>query len=191
MGSLGSWQLYPTMHLLVLFKIICLVILWHIARTKIWRFSIEQPAVAACAVLVILCILDTPHFGDLHFHTCELSFVKKNRFLQFCCKILSLRFTLFFCKIFWTEKQKPKPLLHWMYEFLENLRLDTPYFGHPSYWRHFICKQRFAAFHPDIFQGLVEESEDHCYSLAIELQKQCKANNDEALWEKLQCRNQG
>ena len=184
MGSLGSWQLYPTMHLLVLFKIICLVILWHIARTKIWRFSIEQPAVAACAVLA-KALWFSAFWTPLIL---ELSFAKNNRFLQFCCKILSLRFALFFCKIFWTEKQKPKPLLHWMYEFLENLRLDTPYFGHPSYWRHFICKQRFAAFHPDIFQGLVE---DHCNSLAIKLQKQCKANNDEALWEKLQCRNQG
>ena len=40
--------------------------------------------------------------------THELSFLKNNRFTQFGCEILTLRFTFFFRNIFWTEKQNPE-----------------------------------------------------------------------------------
>ena len=140
MGSLGSWQLYPTMHLLVLFKIICLVILWHIARTKIWRFSIEQPAVAACAVLVILCILDTPHFEHPSFWRPSFPHL----WVVFCKKkqILAVLLQNFVAEIYALFLQN---ILNWKAETETSFALNVwifgePPFGHPLFWTPLILE---------------------------------------------------
>ena len=144
MGSLGSWQLYPTMHLLVLFKIICLVILWHIARTKIWRFSIEQPAVAACAVLVILCILDTPHFEHPSFwrpsfpHLWVVFCQKKTDSCSFVAKFCRWDLRSFSAKYF-ELKSRNRNLFciecmnFWRTSVWTPLILDTPHIGDTSF----------------------------------------------------------